>query len=145
MGKFSLMGSRYHGGKALRNEKKRVLEDANRAILDCETVILDRKTTEILNQSDEHFLKALSENHKTRVNEIHLFSANNAVISERTHFINQLLPLVEKNDTQGQLALLSEEKIRSFKGVFSQRLYDLLCERRKELNNTTEIIENNYK
>lgn len=109
-----------------RHAARNVVQKAQEVINECRSTIVG-------NDLDRKFVDKLSEYLQKRSREIHLFSFNNSQIDKRTQFIQNFIAAVKGNNVSAQMNLLSEKHIRGFKGYFSQRLYDILVERRNEL------------
>ncbi|MBV9576112.1 MAG: hypothetical protein JO149_05780 [Gammaproteobacteria bacterium] len=65
-----------------------------------------------------------------------LFFDDNAQLESRALFINKLI----KADDTTKLQLLSERNIKQFKGIFTQRLYDILIAYRNNLEPKVQTL-----
>ncbi len=106
--------------------------NADNVISACRAINVDDAET-------NKFVQALGKYLDTRRKVIHLFSNDNAQVADRTSFIEKLLPFIRSNNIDQQVAMLQDEKIRHFKGFFTQRLYDLLVARRTVLQQKVVI------
>jgi len=58
---------------------------------------------------------------------------------DRFKYIDDLMDAILANDITRQHSLLEEDNIKSFKGFLSQRLYDLLTQRREFLSTQASV------
>ncbi len=106
-----------------REARNNIYHEADTAVNACNAINVE-------DASANKFAQDLGNYLNTRRNEVHLFSCDNAQVSNRTRFIQKLIPFVKNKDLVQQINMLKEENICCFKGFFTQRLYDILAARR---------------
>ncbi|CAN5277630.1 hypothetical protein BH10PSE19_BH10PSE19_03050 [soil metagenome] len=102
--------------------------NADKAIASCQQMIADSK-----DPAEGKFVQELKGYLSNRKAEYVKDWDNLTEITNRSTFIQGLIPLMKRGDVAGQIDMLKEENIKPFKGFWSKRLYNIFVTRREEL------------
>lgn len=115
----------------LLEERDRLWEKEH--IVEIVTGEISTAISEIKDDADKVFLQELSKYLRKRAKQSFFLSDDSQEIEDRAHYIRKLIPVIKNNNLNEQHILLKEANIKSFKGWFSTRLYDVFTERRNAL------------
>lgn len=134
-------GGNYMTAEEVAARKQSILNQADSAIQSLNQLCESGQAN--ISEAKKEVLQKLSDYLSARKTQIGFFSEPDDLdqIKKRSLFLNELTNAISQNKTNIENDLLSEEKIKSFKGVFTKRLYSLLSELREVIAQESHQFE----